>query len=246
MSKNAEVLLQTKEGLELFAPDSISRGSSEARQRHVGINSAGCAGEVELVQRVFLLPAQEVPHVVVFCGVDSIDGASGICARVAQNLAHLTGSSVSVVEGDFRYPSLHQEFGIDNSRGFTDALFDSGPIKDFAYPIPGSGLSVLPAGSHCKDVKALWKSEGLRNRMEELRREFSYVVVYGPQLTQFYDAAVLGRMADGVILILESMATRREATRIAKENLVAANVKILGAVLNNHTFSIPETLYKKV
>jgi Mrp family chromosome partitioning ATPase len=82
--------------------------------------------------------------------------------------------------------------------------------------------------------------------MEELRTEFSYVVVYGPQLSLLVDAMLLGQMADGVILILESMVTRRETARRAKENLAAANVKILGAVLNNHTFSIPETLYKRV
>jgi len=45
---------------------------------------------------------------------------------------------------------------------------------------------------------------------------------------------------------LESNLTRRETARAVKENLAAANVKILGAVLNNHTFSIPETLYKKL
>jgi Mrp family chromosome partitioning ATPase len=57
---------------------------------------------------------------------------------------------------------------------------------------------------------------------------------------------LLGQIADGVILILESMVTRREAARTAKEDLAAANVKILGAVLNNHTFSIPENLYKRL
>jgi Mrp family chromosome partitioning ATPase len=42
------------------------------------------------------------------------------------------------------------------------------------------------------------------------------------------------------------MVTRREAARTAKENLFAANVNVLGAVLNNHRFSIPETLYRRL
>jgi len=42
------------------------------------------------------------------------------------------------------------------------------------------------------------------------------------------------------------MVTRREAARTAKENLFAANVNVLGAVLNNHAFSIPETLYRRL
>ena len=57
---------------------------------------------------------------------------------------------------------------------------------------------------------------------------------------------LLGQIADGVILVLESMVTRRETARTIKENLAAANVKILGAILNNHTFSIPESLYRRL
>lgn len=38
---------------------------------------------------------------------------------------------------------------------------------------------------------------------------------------------------------------REVSVRVAKENLVAANVKILGAVLNNHTFSIPEPFTRR-
>ena len=82
--------------------------------------------------------------------------------------------------------------------------------------------------------------------MTELRAEFSYVLVNGPPVGQPLDALLLGQIADGVILILESRLTRRETARAVKENLAAANVKILGAVLNNHTFSIPESLYKRL
>jgi Mrp family chromosome partitioning ATPase len=95
-------------------------------------------------------------------------------------------------------------------------------------------------------LQAAWNSERLRSRIAELRREFSYVLVYSPQVNQHVGGLLLGQIADGVILILESMVTRRETARTAKENLAAANVKILGAVLNNHTFSIPETLYRRL
>jgi Mrp family chromosome partitioning ATPase len=97
-----------------------------------------------------------------------------------------------------------------------------------------------------KELQGPWKSDHLRSRIAELRREFSYVLVYDPQMSQHVGGMLLGQIADGVILILESMVTRRETARTAKENLAAANVKILGAVLNNHTFSIPETLYRRL
>jgi Mrp family chromosome partitioning ATPase len=244
MSQNIEVL-RAKEATELFGSKSTSQRSSEA-QCPVRSDSIGSTIEGELVQRVFLLPAQEVPRVVVFCRVGQIEGAAGICARAGQNLANQTGSSVCVVDGDFRSPSLHLCFGLDNSRGFTDAVFESGPIRDFVRSIQGSNLSILSSGSRCGRAPALCKLERLRSRIAELRQEFSFVLVYGPQGGQQVDAMLLGQVADGVILILESMVTRRETARATKENLASADVKILGAVLHNHNFSIPETLYRRL
>lgn len=246
MSKNIEVLLRAKEATELFGPIVTSQKSSEDPCISLRTDPIGSAEEAELVRKVFVLPAHEVPRVVVFCGVGQTDGAGGICVRAGQNLAHPTGSSVCVVDGNFQSPSLHQYLGLDNLRGLSDAILESGPIRDFVYPLKGINVSVLFGGSHCGKTQALWKRERLRHVIEELRQEFSYVLIYGPPIDQKHiEALLLGQIADGVILILESMVTRREAARTAKENLFAANVNVLGAVLNNYSFSIPETLYKK-
>ena len=246
MSKNVEVLLRAKETLELFGPEGIHQNSSDARHPAC-VAPIGGAEEAEMVQRIFMLPTHEVPRVVVFYGVGQVHGAVGVCARAGQNLANQTSSSVCVVEGDFHSPSLHQYFGVDNSHGFSDAILESRPILDFVRSVPAVNLSVLSGGSRCGEAQALWKSERLRYCVAELRREFSYVLISGPPVSQKQvDAVLFGQIADGSILILESMVTRREAARTAKENLENANVKILGAVLNNHAFSIPEILYKRL
>lgn len=246
MSKNIEVLLRAKQTAELFRSSTISQKSSEPKRQAAPIDPVGSAEEAELIQRVFLAPFHEAPHVVVFCGVGHTDGANGICARAGQNLANQTGASVCIVECDFRSPSFDQYFRVENAPGLTDALLESGPIQDFVHSVSKSNLSVLPTGSHFGEVHPLWKPERIRSRIAELRQEFSYVLVYCPEVSSQFGGTLLCQIADGVILILESMTTRREAARTAKENLEAANVKILGAVLNNHTFAIPENLYRRL
>lgn len=247
MSENIEILLQDKETTELFGPITTSEKSVKAPCIAHCADPVGTAEEEELVRRVFMLSAHEVPRVVVFCGVGQVDGAGGICTRAGQNLAHLTGSPVCVVEGNFESPSLHEYLGLDNSRGLSDAILESGPIRDFVQRFKGINFSLLSGGSRCGGTQALWKRERLRHLIAELRQEFSFVLIYGPPLGHKHvDALLFGQIADGVILILESMVTRREVARTAKEDLFAANVNLLGAVLNNHTFSIPETLYRKL
>ena len=245
MSKNLEVLLKAKETTQLFKPKDVSQKCSEPRPSPRPVDPVGSPEEADLVRQVFLL-AHEIPRLVVFCGVGEADGAIGICATAAENLANQTNSSVCIVEGNFHAPSVHRHFGVNNSRGLTDAIFEPGPILDFVCPLPGSNLSVLSAGSRCREAQALWKSEWLRARMEELRSEFAYVLIYCSHANRCVDAMLLGQIADGVILILESMVTRRETARAVKENLAAANVKILAAVLNNHSYSIPEGLYRRL
>jgi Mrp family chromosome partitioning ATPase len=57
---------------------------------------------------------------------------------------------------------------------------------------------------------------------------------------------MFGRLADGVVLVIEAHATRREAARKAKETIEASNIKLLGAVFNKRTFPIPEALYNRI
>jgi succinoglycan biosynthesis transport protein ExoP len=82
--------------------------------------------------------------------------------------------------------------------------------------------------------------------MRELREEFDYVLIDAPPLSSCSDAVLLGQMTDGVILVVEANSTRRETARTAKETFEGANVKLLGAILNNRTFPIPEVLYRKL
>jgi len=246
MSKNFEVLLRAEQEAELFAPVAISHETPESGRGPVWIDPAVHEEEMKLVQRVFLLPGCGAPHMVVFCAVDHADGAAGICARAAENLASQTTLRVCVIDANFHSPFLHHYFAVHNRRGFSNAVLEAGPIGEFACRLPESNLSLLPAGSRCGDVPAIWQSERLRTRMAELREEFPYVLFYGPPAILQIDSTLLGQLADGAIVIVESGITRRETARKVTKSMAAAKVNILGAVMNNRTFPIPESLYRKL
>src|SRR5207247_10608677 len=96
-------------------------------------------------------------------------------------------------------------------------------------------------------VPGPWRtSERLRTRAVELCAVFEHVLSDAPPIHQYADPVLLGQMADGLILGVEANATRPETARKAKESLQAANVRLLGAVLNKRTFPIPEALYHKL
>ncbi len=202
--------------------------------------------EIKLVQRVFLAPGQTAPRMVVFCGVEGGNGCSWVCARASETLAAQVSGTVCVVDANLRSPSLHQYFGVDNSKGLAEAVLDSPPSRDYAQQLRGANLWVLPCGSPPSDPYALLASDGLQLRMKELRSVFDYVLIDAPPVNSYTDATLLGRLADGIVLVIEANWTRRETARKAKENLESANSRILALVLNKRTFPIPEVLYRKL
>jgi Mrp family chromosome partitioning ATPase len=200
---------------------------------------------VKLVQRLFLFPNSHAPKAVVFSSVQG-DGSTAICYRVGGVLAAQGTGSVCLVDGNLRAPSLHRLLGAEKFPGLADAAFKPGPIRDFAVGIAGGKFWVVPAGSRRSEAQRLLGSDRMRLWVRQLREQFEYVLIDAPPLSTYGDAALLGQMADGIILVVEANSTRRENARIAKETLESANVKLLGAVLNNRTFPIPEALYRKL
>jgi Mrp family chromosome partitioning ATPase len=57
---------------------------------------------------------------------------------------------------------------------------------------------------------------------------------------------LLGQVVDAAILVIEANRTRRLTVRRAKDTLDAAGVLVLGTVLHNRTFPIPEGIYKRL
>jgi len=124
-----------------------------------------------------------------------------------------------------------------------DATVKAAPIIDFTVRIAGN-LWLLPSGSSTAEAHGLFASPQLCSRIAELREVFDYVLIDAPAFGSNSDAVMLGQMSDGVILVVEANCTRRETARMAKETFEGARVKLLGAILNNRTFPIPEALYR--
>ncbi len=246
MSRNFELLQQAEKDGELFVMSDARPAPTNGKRGHVDLEALTREERVKLVQRVFLLPGADAPRVVVFCGVEPGDGASWICAHVGETLASQVQGAVCVVDANLRTPSLHRYFGTENLSGLTDAIARSRPVRDLARQLPGGRLWILASGPQSFDPGEVLTSERFRSLLNELRAEFDFVVIDAPSVNLYADAILLGKLADGVVLVVQANSTRRETARKAKESLESAKVKLLGAVLNKRTFPIPEALYRKI
>jgi Mrp family chromosome partitioning ATPase len=197
-----------------------------------------------LVQQVFLSSDPKAPRAVVVAGIDEGVGCSQICLLVAETLRSTVSGSICLVEANLRSPSLPGMLGTSNHHGLTDAMLQEGPIRFFARPLEIDNVWFLSCGALSSDSPNFLNSDRLKARFEELRAEFDYLLVDAPSLSRYADATALGRLTDGLVLVLEANSTRKEAALMVMDSLRAAQIKVLGAVLNKRTFPIPESLYR--
>jgi Mrp family chromosome partitioning ATPase len=199
---------------------------------------------VKLAQRLFLLPGAF--RSVVFSGVDQENGCGRICGQVGEILDSQAPRSICLVDCNFPSPSLHHYFGVPNDGGITDAVLQPGPVTDYARRLRGANLWLIPAGSIGADWPALVNSERMRLRIHELSELYDHVLINAPPAGTYVDAMHLGKLVDGMVVVLQANATRRETARKLKLDLQAANVRLLGAVLNERTFPIPDSIYSRL
>jgi Mrp family chromosome partitioning ATPase len=243
MSKNVEALYRIRT-IVAEAPVSVP-AILEDDGPHISVAKFFSPPHQEILKlvHVLFLSSANAPHHVMFCGVDNEDGSGSVCAAAARALANEVSGRVCLVDAKGRGSSLLRAMNLDE-------------------PPDPSSTSLVPHSSIARQIdRNLWLvstthlspigvshggAEQMCARLLDLRKEFAFFLVDAPPLGADIMASVLGRVTDGVVLVLEANATRRATALRAKETLEAANVPLLGTVLNNRTFPIPEKLYRRL
>jgi len=193
-----------------------------------------------LVQRLFLSSYPDGPRVVVFSAIDRGNGCSWTCARLAEILAETTDRMVCLIDANFRSSIAFQEFRCGKLAKLSDEEWSLAPVSDATTP----NLRLLSYRPMLNSPTSA-SLERFQLRLAELRKDF-YILIDAPPLNGYAEAALFGRLADGIVLILAANDTRREPARRARQLLEESGVPVLGAVLNKRVFPVPEPLYKRL
>lgn len=251
MSKNFELLQNLGKDQDLLKAPTAGNGHSvlgpdgEAAAVTPATIKPGLEQIHSFVQQVFL-GTGTVPRSIVFTSTEPGTGCSWVTAHTAEVLAGKIAGGVCVVDANLREPGLHQQFEMENGPGLSEALQHPDPIRNLLRPTPLPNLFVITAGRLASDSQGLVASDRMRMRVHELRSEFDFVLIDAAAMNVANDAVSVGSISDGVVLVLKANASRKETARQAVQDLQAGKAKVLGAVLNQRQFPIPEALYKRL
>lgn len=196
-----------------------------------------------LVERVFLPVSGEPTRCVAFSAVGADVRSSAVTAGSAAMLAAQSEATVCLLDANFRAPSLHKHFGLPDAPGLADALLSGRPLDDAAARVDRN-LWLVPAGR--RDDRPSFASDSARLRMAQLIARFDYVLVDMESVSAAGDAAGLAPLVGGVILVVAAESTRRESARRSAEIFQSYGAAVIGAVLTNRRFPIPDALYRRL
>jgi hypothetical protein len=182
-----------------------------------------------LVQRVFFSGGARAVKQVVFSAVGSNTDVANICEQVGQILALETSAHIAIVGRDL--PDREYVGSVSIKSWSTQIALN-------LWHVPGFGPREC---GEKPGTDRFWHS-----CLADLRSEFDYAVIQAPAAEASSEAALLGRLADGIILVLGAHSTRKATARKVKETLEATRSRILGTVLSERRFPVPESIYRRL
>ncbi len=165
------------------------------------------------------------------------EGKSTVLANLAITSAQL-GKRTLVIDTDLRAPSQHINFDRPNLMGIYDVVYEGLPVEEAIQPTDVDHLDILCTGPVPPDPVQTLHSEAFKKLFERLRKDYDAIFFDSPPINLFTDAAVLGRMMDSVLLVVDVRSTTRNGTLTAKGLLLKARVPLRGMVVKNMSYKM--------
>lgn len=180
---------------------------------------------------LLLSSAEHAPRTMLITSSHPAEGKTTIVANTAISLAQ-TGARVLVLDADMRRPRCHKILTVKNDTGLSTYLSRDIQVDKVIIPHDIPNLFVMPAGPVPPNPSELLSSIKLRILVSELQDRFDHIIIDSPPVIHVTDALIISPHVDGVVIVVKSNHTPREAVQRAKQALADVNAKIFGVVLN--------------
>jgi len=166
---------------------------------------------------------------------------------VHPNKEYRTGSSngqgILLIDAQLRSPSIHKIFGYSNEFGLNDLLNEKVMLNSAVKHIADTHLKIIPFGKVNNEQNWTIDKDKLGDIFEKARHKFEFVCVDLPSLINYSEGVSFSKLCDGIILVIQAGQTSLDNIKEAKQRLQAAEVNILGSILNRQGTFIPDSLH---
>ena len=194
---------------------------------------------------ILLSQADHPPQVILVTSALPREGKTTAAANLAVTLAQL-GDKTVLVDADLRKPGVGRLLNLAGGKyaGLSSYLAGVSSLDLVSIPHPAiPNLVAIPTGPLPPNPADLLSSHKLADAIAELRTKFKFIVIDSPPVMAATDAVILSVQADGVLLVVRSGETPKEAFTRTRELLSSVKCRILGVVLNAVDSGAPDYYY---
>jgi polysaccharide biosynthesis transport protein len=161
------------------------------------------------------------------------DGKSTLSANLAVSIAK-SGKRVLLIDADFRRPTQHRVFGINNDVGLATLLANSSETPVTPTETEIADLFLMPSGPGVSNPSELLSGVRMGEAIEAFRNDYDFVIIDTPPVLAVTDPLAVAARTDGVIMALRIARGVQFSSKRAKEALDRVGANILGIVVNGY------------
>ncbi|MBO6239746.1 MAG: polysaccharide biosynthesis tyrosine autokinase [Butyrivibrio sp.] len=160
------------------------------------------------------------------------EGKTTVAMALARAFAE-AGKKTILVDADMRKSVLVGRYRTGSVRlGLTHCLVGRERLSSVICETDTPNLYVVFSGPVPPNPSELLGGRIFEKVLENMKQVFDYVIIDTPPLGSVIDAAVVSKLCDGTVMVVESNAISYRFAQRVKDQLDKAGAKILGVVLN--------------
>jgi succinoglycan biosynthesis transport protein ExoP len=194
---------------------------------------------------LLLSQAGHPPQVILVTSALPREGKTTAAANLAVTLAQL-GDRTLLIDADLRKPGVGRLLNLNGGKyaGLSSYLAGVSSLDLVTVQHPAiPNLSAIPTGPLPPNPADLLSSHRLADAITQLRSQYKFIVIDTPPVMAATDAVILSVQADGVLLVVRSGETPKEAFTRTRDLLVSVKCHLLGVVLNAVDSKAPDYYY---
>ncbi len=158
------------------------------------------------------------------------EGKTFVASNLAQSLVRQRERRTLLIDADLRLSSLHAPLGAEASPGLSDYLL--GEVDEYAVLQHGreDNLFLISGGKSAPNPTELLANGRLEILLEKVSSIFDWIIIDSPPTIPVSDSSILGKMCDGVLMVVRAGSTPFDLAQKACEAF--KDRPLLGAVLN--------------
>lgn len=173
------------------------------------------------------------------------EGKSSVSLNLAVSLAE-SGKQVVFIDADLRKSVLIGRYKVNKPiRGLSHYLSGINEEDEVVLEANVENLNMIFSGPVPPNPSELLGGEKFETLVKKLSEAYDYVIIDTPPLGSVIDSAVISKVCDGMVMVVEANNISYKFAQRVKGQLEKTGCRILGAVLNKVDVSRMDGYYGK-